>query len=497
MTRSSPSRAAHTPAHSPLSSPTRLLLAAGSLALVLASPALAQQDQRRQERAIRQAEQADEYRLRVDTNLTLAERTQFDAGGSYTISGLWLTDSSGNSRRLIQNEFDVYARGSIDGVHNAFVRLKFPHRDFSEGDSFDGRGDRWPGPFLDRYIYEFDYAKAVAAYEGLPTENNFNLKIGRQFVDWGQSIVLSETLLSVRPTITIENSFTIEGLAGLTPDTTIDFDSSRDAFDRRTRRAFFGGKLAYSTPEGQEFYAYALKMVDYNTNPNPRARLPGITRVNFNYESTYLAAGTTGPFGQDLFYQAEFVWQQGHSQSDPVAAAQTREIVQAIAGRFVLTYLLRDEWDSRLQFEQLFASGDSDRGVSTDTVNGNRSGTKDHAYNSLGFANTGLAFAPNFSNLIVSRLGTSTFPFRSNPDFRDVQIGLDGLLFAKYRPSGGFDEPTNGRSFLGGEFDLFINYRVTSDFAVGLRYGLFLPGEAITNTHHARNFFLLSATLSF
>ncbi len=472
-----------------------LLALAGSV-LAIADAAHAQQDQRRLERSLRTAQSADDYRLRVDTALSLGERTQFEVGGSYTFTGLFLNDSTGNSRRLFVNEAQLYARASIDGVHNAFVRLRFPHRDFSAGDSFDGRGDRWVDPFIDRYVYEFDLAKAYAAYHGEAIDNNFNIKVGRQFVDWAGSLALSEVLLSIRPTITIQNVFTIEGLAGITPNTTVDFDASRSQFDEKTLRGYYGLKLGFTTEDGSEFYAFGLKMVDYNTDRSLRVPAGAVTTADFEYSSMYYGVGMSGAWGPNLIYTGELVWQDGHSMSDPVSAAQVRSKIEAYAGRANATYLFRDENQSRVQFEAIFASGDQDRVNTSDTVNGNLAGTRDNAFNSLGFANTGLAFAPALSNIISVRLGASTFPLRSDADFDDVQIGIDGYLFRK-ATSGGINEPTGTDTFLGGEVDLFLNYRITSDLAVSARYGVFFPGEGILSTKHARQFFLLSATLSF
>ncbi len=476
---------------------TLCALACAGTTLVPAAPAHAQQEQRRIERAIRSAAEADDYRLRVDTNLGLGERTQFEVGGSYTFQGLYLNDSTGNSRRLHQNEVQLYARASIDGVHNGFIRLRFPHRDFSEGDSFDGRGDRWVDPFLDRYVYEFDLARAMAAYHGQSIENNFNLKVGRQFVDWAGSLALSEVLLCIRPTFTLQNIFTVEGLAGFTPDTTVDFDASRSQFDEKTRRGFFGLKFGFLTETGSEFYAFGLRMVDYNTDHLLATPVGTVTQANFDYSATYFGIGTSGALGPDMVYAAEVVWQDGHSMSDPISAAQTREKIEAYAGKANVIYLFRDQNDSRAQFEAIFATGDQDRANSSDTVNGNLTGSRDNAFNSLGFANTGLAFSPSLSNILSLRLGASTFPLRDSEDFDDLQVGIDGYLFRKFT-HGAIDEPTSAEdTFLGGEIDLFINYRITSDLALSARYGIFFPGEAITSTHHARQFFLFAATLSF
>ena len=183
--------------------------------------------------------------------------------------------------------------------------------------------------------------------------------------------------------------------------------------------------------------------------------------------------------------------------SDPLRGLQVPEDISAYAARAQLTYQFRDANLSRIQVEGLLASGDPDRLLTSDTVGGNLAGTDDRAFNSLGFANTGLAFGPSLSNLMSLRVGASTFPMRALSGLERLQIGGDVLVFGKLDRRGPIDEPTLERRYLGVETDLFLNYRVTSDLAVNVRYGVFFPGAAIDGDHDARHFVLFSATLSF
>lgn len=477
----------------------RVGLGAALLALTgLAGAAHGQDDQRRLDRALRtQAGGENDWRMRVDERLTLGERTLFEYGGFFAFTGLWLDDSANNSRRLFQYDTTLFARASLDGVHTGFIRLRFPYQDFSPGDSFDGRGDNWKEPFVDRYTYEFDLKRHFAAYEGQTIDWNFNLRAGRQFVDWGAGLALSETLLSLRPTFTLSPNWSIEGLVGVTPDSASDFDASRSEFDRRTRRGYFGAKVNFTTPRGRQYYAYALRMQDYNTDTALRTPLPGLTDANFDYNTTYLGVGTEGSLGADWLYLGEVVASLGETQSDPVRTIQQEDDVEAYAGRAQITYLFRDRNQTRAQGEALFATGDKDRLSSTDTVNGNLAGTLDRAFNSLGFANTGLAFSPSFSNLWTLRAGVSTFPMPDSVWFQQLQVGADFLVFNKMEAAGGFDETTSNDLFLGSELDLYANWRITSDFAVNLRYGVFFPGTAIAGPDDARHFVLIGCTLSF
>ncbi|MEM1423865.1 MAG: alginate export family protein [Planctomycetota bacterium] len=473
----------------------RPLCCAATIAVVCA-PAFAQNQQRRIERAVRTAEGPDS-RLQIDPSLAFGERSVIDVGGFTSLTGVWLDDSSGNSRRLFQPELTLYGRAIVDGAHTFFARARAQYRSYSEDDSFDGRGDRWEEPVIDRYWYEFDLASAIAARSGVRKDWNVNVRVGRQFVDWGAGLALSEQLFAVKPTFTYKG-LSLEGLAGITPpdEAITDFDASRDDFDEETERSFFGGTLRYTFPSAHQIYAYVLHMGDQNSGDRPRANIVP-EPVEFEYDATYLGIGSSGTIGPDLRYVGEFVYQFGESTSDPLRTAQTEEDISAWAARGQLQWFLRDDWLTRFEFEVLLASGDDDRLTTTDTVGGNLSGTDDNAFNSLGFVNTGLAFAPALSNIALVRAGAATFPFRELDGFERFQVGADVLLHHKLDADAPIEEPTTDDAYLGIETDFFVNWRVTSDLSLVARYGVFFPGDAIASETEARHFVFLGATLNF
>ncbi|MBC7771019.1 MAG: alginate export family protein [Pyrinomonadaceae bacterium] len=439
--------------------------------------------------------------IQRDPTLSFSERTTRELGGFQSFTYLSLKDNEGNTRGLVQNDTTLFGRASFDGVHSLFGRLRFRHQDFTTGDSFDMRGDRWREPYLDRYWYELSARDLLgnlreeAGDDSLPTTLNLNVRAGRQFVDWGAGLSLSEVLLSVRPTVVVAGSLSIEGLAGVTPpdESVIDFDTSRRQYNQRTKRGYFGLMARGQTNWG-EIYTGILWSVDYNTDNEPR--LP-IGTTDFDYNAVYLNLGVNGSVGTNFLYETELVYEGGSSMSDPLRTSQTRESIQAFAARGEATYLFRDAGLSRAQMEVLVASGDRDRLVPTDTVGGNLSGTNDNAFNSLGFANTGLAFGSSLNNLVSLRLGASMFPFRDQRDLSQLQIGADVFVFGKFHAAAPIEEPTYARSFLGVETDVYMNYRVTSDLGISIRYGAFMPGSAISGQKDTRHFLLLSVTLSF
>lgn len=481
------------------SAPAGRMLAILMAALACVSPVSAQRETRQFERAVREARQetdTEAYRYKIDPELSVTERSMIDFGGFASFTAIFLTDSDDNARRLLQPEVTLYGRAIIDGAHSFFARARFQYQDFSEGDSFDGRGSRWTEPFLDRYWYEFDLRRAVQASEGRTIDYNFNVRVGRQFVDWGGGLALSEAIYAARPVVSI-GRFDIEGLAGITPsdESITDFDASRRDYDDDTERGYFGGMLRYTTLSDHQFYGYVLHMPDYNSGDEPRIPL-GID-VDFDYVATYLGIGAQGSFTSQLLYTGEFVYQFGHSESDPLRGPQEQEDISAWAARGQLTWAFRDPGQSTMFFETIFASGDDDRLITTDTVGGNEAGTDDNAFNSLGFANTGLAFAPAVSNIMVFRLGGRTEPFVGSELFEGLQLGLDLTATFKMDPDAPIEEPTHDKSFLGFEPDFVANWRVTSDLTIVTRVGLFFPGDAIETTSSVRQFIFFGATLSF
>jgi len=451
-------------------------------------------------RAVGEAEPG-EYRYKVDTSLQIYERSVFEVGGYTNMTYVNFDDDQNNNRTLWQPQATLFGRAVIDGAHTLFVRGTFAYQTFSKGDSFNGDGDQWVEPFLDRYWYEFDMNRAQAA-SGTPVSNvNANIRLGRQFVDWGAGLALSEVLYAARGAVSFQpaelGTFSFEGLAGVTPpdEAVTDFDASRKQYDYDTMRGFFGGLLRYTTRSDHEMWGYVLYMPDFNNNSTPREPI-GVNNVNFDYEAWYLSIGAEGAFNPNLRYLGEFVYELGESQSDPTRGPQAGEPISAFAARGNLAWYFRDVNQSSVYVETFFGSGDTDRLNTADTIGGNRRGTTDYAFNSLGFSYTGLAFAPAISNVIVFRCGGMTTPFPGSGPMGGLQLGLDLNFTSKIDSDAPIEEPTENKMFLGFEPDVVANWQITSDLSFVARYGIFFPGAAIENKS-ARQFIYLGVSLSF
>lgn len=486
-------------------------IAAGVLLACTASRAVAQADADLTQRLQRQLRQIEQQSLmRVNPELSIGERALIDYGVVATFGFLAVDDTQQRTRILRQTDVQAFAYANIDGgAHEAFGRLRFTYQDFEDGDSFDGTGDGLVDPLSDRYWYKFDLRRAIEAYQGRYSKHNLRLQVGRQYVHWASGLAFSDQLYAARVWFEFDDWFELEGLVGTTPaSTVVDFDASRPSFDGDTKRDYIGGRITLTAIENHRPYFYTLIQRDRNDQDFfiiPAA--PGFAfPTRFHYDSEYWAIGSTGSITPKLSYEIEGIYQTGENLSNPVppfvlpAIPQTEEDIEAWAARGLLRYDFFDEQFSRIEVEAIYTTGDDDRALDTsNTFGGNTTGTDDNAFNSLGFANTGLAYAAPLSNLTMVRLGGSTYPLRSLDDnlFRRFQIGADGFFFFKSDPQAPLDEPTSQDSFLGWEIDGYVNWRLTSDLAVFARYGVFFPGAAIADDGDARHFFYSGVTYSF
>lgn len=463
----------------------------------------------RLERQLRQAEMA--YELTVNPALSISERAVIDYGGQVNFSFLAVDDVNQSTRILRQTDVQLFGRLNFDDVHQFFGRLRFTYRDYNSGDSFDGDGDEFVQPISDRWWYRFNLAAAARAYGGQRLDGNLTLQVGRQFVTVGSGLALAEELYAAKLAVEF-GDFSLMGLIGTTPKSTvIDFDSSRPSFDEDTSRNFFGGMIAYSGIKDHTPYFYILDQRDKNSEDEATFTLPGPGGVGtiavpteFDYNSTYFAVGINGLLSPKLIYSTEFIYEIGDTLSNPfvpgapAGVPQTRDDVSAWAARAGLTYLFRDANRSRIEFETILASGDDDRLLDTsNTLGGNRSGTKDRSFNGFGFAKTGLAFGAPVSNLLLFRAGATTYPAPDQGIFKNLQIGLDVLVFNKLDTDAPIDEGTSDDRYLGLETDVFINWRIASDLMLNLSYGVFFPGDAINVENDARHFLYTGITYSF
>jgi len=482
----------------------RSWLAYGTGLLLLALATEAAHGQTELERFQRQIQLIERrQRLEVDTDVPVDQRLYVDYGGTAGFSFLAVDDIDQNTRILRQTEMTGFGRVSVDGAHNFFARLRSTYRDFNGGESFDGRGDDWVRPRFDRLFYRLDLGRAREAYAGERPEWDLEVQAGRQYIHWGSGLVLSRVLDGGRIEYR-QGPLTLTGLGGMTRGSSTDFDSSRPGFDGDTQRVFTGGRIDWTLSARHRPYVYGLAQIDENDD---EALIVGSTTTRFDYESFYIGLGSVGNLSDHLAYTLELVYQGGEGLSNSfdkagVPRPQTRERIEAFAADLRLDYHFLDANRTRLSSQLLFASGDPDRAHTSNTLGGNRPGTRDNAFNAFGLVNTGLAFAPEPSNLLMAKIGASTFPFSSGAWADRFQVGIDLFVYGKQRRHGGASEPTGDHRYLGLEGDIFFNWQLASDLNWSMRYGVFFPGKAVragddSNDQDPRHFLFSGLTLTF
>jgi hypothetical protein len=490
---------------------------AGLCTLLLPSAGLAQPtpggagaEQLQREARLRELERFElDTRYRANEAVPPGQRVLIDYGAFIQGNYLSLDDATHNNRGLREVDFIPFVRLNFDGAQELFLRGRIGYRDFNYGDSFDGRGDEPVDGDLDRGYYRFDLKRYNAAYgqnilgAGAGSDWNIVFQGGRDLVYWGNGLVMGTTLDGVIVDLS-KGRLGVQAIAGVTPIRTVDFDSSRPGFEYNTRRGFFGGMLSANLGDHRP-YVYGLIQRDYNKMDNLEI---GIISTDFEYNSWYIGIGSSGAITDNLRYGVELAYEGGKSLSNSFEATsagglspieQTRDPIQAIGLDVRLDYFLNDPQQTRFSAELLVTSGDPDRGSSTNTFSGNTPRTDDRSFNAFGLINTGLAFGPDPANLLAIRLGVATQPFASGSQFlRRLQVGADFFILNKTQRDAPIDEQTGDDRFLGVEPDLFVNWQITSDVVLALRYGVFFPSEdAFRANSDARQFFYAGLTFSF
>jgi hypothetical protein len=470
--------------------------------LAVACISIATSAQTSLERFNRQLEQIQrETTLQADPAVPVEQRTLLDYGGYLTLNYLSVEDFNRDTHVLREYDLIGYARVNIDGVHDFFIRGAAIYRDFNDQDSFDGEGDQ--AHFrIDRAYYRFDLQRSYEAYQGRHIDQNVIFQGGRQLIYWGNGLTLSQTLDGALFDFKTGN-LTLELIGGITAiHDTVDFDSSRPHFDDHTRRGFYGAQLTWQLSPSHRPYAYIISQQDLNHN---EVRTTGVFQTRFDYNTWYAGIGSTGNLSDQLLYGAEVVYEGGRGLSNSFTTvggtvapiAQSYDHVSAFAADARLDYVFTDPRRTRLSAEFILASGDDDRLHTSNTFGGNKPGTTDRAFNAFGLLNTGLAFAPSVSNLMALRVGGSTFPMPDSTLFKRMQIGTDFFVFGKTDRNAPIDEGTLEGRFLGVEPDIFLNWQISSDVTLALRYGVYFPNADVVVSGETRQFIFAGLTFAF
>ncbi len=438
----------------------------------------------------RQRQIEEENRARLDRVLPPSQKVLFDWGGWFDWYTFLFDDGFDSSRT--QRSYTLRLWGAMtaeQGTHDAYVRMRTAVIDWNGGDAFTGRDDDYVSPRLERGWYQLDVTKALKRYADVTLPLSLKTKIGRDFVQAGTGYAISLPLDHVQvrgEALGLETTFVV----GRTPSSTQNIDRSRPVAGE-SNRTFWIIETKYRGFRQHEPFAYVAINRDH-TREDPVDLLQ-----NYQYDSTYVGFGSTGELVRNLRYASEWVIERGQSYGDR-RFLYTDEI-KAWAFDQVLEYLFDHKTKPRLSGEYMFASGDPDRlGSPTNAAGGNRGDRVDNGFIGFGFRDTGLTFAPRLSNIHIWRIGASFLPLPDVELLKALELGTNWFLYYKHRSDAASSDPLADEQsgYLGWEMDYFVNYRITSDLSITVRFGTFFPGSAFSD-QTTRTFLLTGVTWSF
>ncbi len=430
-----------------------------------------------------------EARLALERTLPMTQRLAVDWGGWFDWYNFTFDDGI---RNRVQWSYDLrlWAAFSADtGTHEGYARMRLGFINWKEGTSYENNDNDTIGPNLERGWYQLDVTQALQRYGNVTLPFGLKTKIGRDLVNAGSGYVLSLPLDHVQVQSELAG-FQTTFLVGRTPGSTPNIDRSLPVRNE-TDRVFWMIEERYKGNPSHEPFVYAI-FQDDRTNENPVDLLQ-----NYRYDSQYYGWGSTGELVRNLRYNTEWVIQRGSSYGDR-RFLYTNDI-KAWAFDQELSYLFSHRMQPRISAEYMFASGDQDRlGSPTDARGGNTRDFVDKSFVGFGFRDTGLSLAPRLSNIHIWRVGGSFLPAPDVHFLRNLELGANVFIFAKHRSAAAISDPlaVDASGYLGWETDYYMNYRITSDLSLTVRFGTFFPGEAFRESD-VRPFLLTGLTWSF
>lgn len=379
---------------------------------------------------------------------------------------------------------------AIGDIHQFYSRFRFDVLDFNGGDSFDGNDADIIGPKLDQAFWRMNVSNQLEKMDKpLPLDLDFSFRFGRQFMYLGRGIAYSRVDEGLE--MVLQNyDFSLKAIASRTQRHADDFDTSRPN-PNRTDRLFIGSQLTYKGLRKHYPYVFALIQEDENRED------PDVPFQDFDYNTQYYGIGIYGDVIPNLRYWGEFMFQTGTTFGS--FATDDRDDIDAQALNVGFEYYGQARCRPKFSVEYGWAEGDKDRKSVTETMFGNVSGTNDTQFFGFGYINTGYSFAPLFSNIHFIRFGTAFRPLVGVHEiFERMEIGANFFVYRKDAKSGAVSDFSADIPDvdLGNEIDLYLNWRVLSDVAIGLNYGVFNPGDAFSDRGQ-RTFLLWSVIYSF
>jgi hypothetical protein len=432
------------------------------------------------------------------------DRLLIDHGAVLRSLTAWYEDHGNNlpfpqeSRAVHFAEVRPWASLSYGELHRGFFRGQLGYLSFNDGDAYGplAREQRVQGPYVDLAYYEFDIDAALrrSGVDGAD-ELSADFSIGRQYLYLGRGISFGLT------TDALSLDWSHGDWAGLAfGSQSIDRNVSTNGLPnpfayQLDRRKFYGGQLEYQGWDRRELYSYLMGQFDNSSRQSAQETA---------YDSIYWGIGTTGEvlFGepgqevgiQNLRYHSEFILQRGSHRDFGTTAD-----IKAWAVDAGLDYFWTTPMKPRVGVGYVRASGDkTSLGSPLPNANSSQFGTSDASFNGFGYLNTGVSFQPSLSNLEFVRFAAALRPFdeTDSPTYEGVEVGTSAYLYWRPAPQAGISDVRADQNddYLGHEWDMYVNWRMSSDLFLLVNYGIFFPheGSFSPGNDRSRQFFTVN-----
>ncbi|MFP6767019.1 MAG: alginate export family protein, partial [Planctomycetaceae bacterium] len=397
-------------------------------------------------------------------------------------------------------------------LHRGFVRGQFGYLSYYKDDHY-GRDQfgfpipgasnhDWQGPYVDLGYYEMDLDAAVRK-SGIGDAKNWSadLWIGRQFIYLGRGITFGLN----SDGINLDWSYDKWGgqAFGSQSITRNSGGINSNVAYQLNHRRFYGGQIEYQGWDRRNLYSYILGQWDNSS---------GILATQNAYDTLHWGIGTAGEalFGEpgnewglpNLRYHSELIVEGGtqrfFGQDDDISAS---------AVSTGLDYFWSTPGRPRVGVEYARASGDRSRaGPPQPSVGANVGGTTDSTFLGFGYLNTGASFSPLFTNLEFVHLSAAMRPFDDperpypeQPSWKNLEIGTSGFFYWRSEADAAISDiraNLTGDRYLGHEWDLHVNWKMSSDLFLLINYGIFFPHSGSfspdQDNHRSRQFFTVN-----
>ena len=426
----------------------------------------------------------EQLRVELDQQQAAAQQMGLDGGGWFSFNYFKYDDNTNRERDL--TEYDLLCGPSLSAQRRAY--LLHPRRGRLRGLAAGHVPEPVQRPRGRAGLLQVRLQPPHPQPDRPEPAGGLYRPGGRDYYVFGTGLALAQTLDAVDISVNA-GDWQVRALLGkFLGDWTNPIDNST-VVENENHRCLWGFEARYKGFQDHEPFAYFFQTHDNN----------GIHTAgqDYAYDSRYLGIGSTGKFLlNDLRYSTEFVYEGGQSTA---FNSTSKDEIQAFGLDAMLAVSLPDAASpafygripvghGRSGPAELFRAPSWATGRAPPTMPSTPSAS----------AIRGWPSPRDCPTCTSSSSGASFFPLENVAFFRKMEVGTRSYLYVKDSTNGGLSDLSAGESSncAGFEQDVFVDYRITSDLSMTVRYGVFTPGTAF-DSREIRNAFLTGLVYSF